>query len=47
MTSRLVAANLESAVKDGKVGDVPLLFEALRGEIKRASDYMNQKLVAA
>jgi CheY-like chemotaxis protein len=46
-TSRLLAANLESAARDGKVSEAALIFEALRLEVARASEFMQDKLDAA
>jgi CheY-like chemotaxis protein/HPt (histidine-containing phosphotransfer) domain-containing protein len=47
MTVRLLAANLEIAAKEGRTTDAPLVFEALRSEIKRATEYMTGRLNVA
>jgi hypothetical protein len=38
---------LESAARDGKVSEAALIFEALRLEVARASEFMQDKLDAA
>ncbi|HYM34232.1 MAG TPA: response regulator, partial [Steroidobacteraceae bacterium] len=47
MTTRMLAANLEMAAKENRASEVALLFEALRSEVKRANEFMQQKLAAA
>jgi CheY-like chemotaxis protein len=46
-TSRVLAANLESAAKAGRASEATLIFEALRLEVARASEFMQDKLDAA
>jgi PAS domain S-box-containing protein len=47
MSVRLLAANLEIAAKEARTADMPLMFESLRNEIKRANEYMTGRLDAA
>ena len=42
--SRLLAANLENAAKDGNASEATLILEALRIEVARASEVMQDKL---
>ncbi len=46
-TSRMLAANLEAAAKNGKASEAILIFEALRLEVARANEFMQVKLAAA
>jgi CheY-like chemotaxis protein/HPt (histidine-containing phosphotransfer) domain-containing protein len=47
MTAHKLAADLEDAAKNGNASKATLLFEALRNEIARANEYMQDKLAAA
>ena len=47
MTSRLLAANLETAAKEGSMSEATLIFEALRNEVARAKEYMQGRVDAA
>jgi len=46
-TSRALAANLEDAAKTNDVAKAALLFTALKHEVRRANDYLHEKLDAA
>jgi PAS domain S-box-containing protein len=47
MTARTLAANLEDAARNQNASEAALLFEALRDEISRATEYMQGRLNAA
>jgi len=47
LTTRTLAANLETAAKGRYASEVALLYEALRNEVMRANEFLQEKMAAA